>query len=143
MSKFNPISWFEDLFNMNQSIQEIGDNNIILSVDITNENKNYKGYTTLNIGYIKKDTGSFIIIINSKEKGGPNAIYCISRSDISKSGTINKLVKSDGINDDELELTWNPYEYPLLQIRTKLYLYNKNTNQNRIDFTVNVITTSF
>mgnify|MGYP006947821476 CR=1 FL=1 len=80
---------------------------------------------------------SFIIIINSKEKGGPNAIYCISRSDVSKSGTIRELVKSHGVNDDELELTWNPYEYPLLQIRTKLYLYNKN---NRIDFTVNVIT---
>jgi hypothetical protein len=137
MSKFNPISWFEDLFNMNQSVPEIGDNNIILSLDISNENKNYKGYTTLNIGYIKRDTGSFIIIINSKEKGGPNAIYCISRSDVSKSGTIRELVKSHGVNDDELELTWNPYEYPLLQIRTKLYLYNKN---NRIDFTVNVIT---
>lgn len=134
MSNFNPISWFEDLFN--KSLPEIGDNNIILSLDISNENKNYKGYTTLNIGYIKKDTGSFIIIINSKEKGGPNAIYCISRSDVSKSGTIRELVKSDGVNDDELKLTWNPYEYPLLQIRTKLYLYNKNN----IDFTVNAIT---
>ena len=53
MSKFNPISWFEDLFNMNQSVPEIGDNNIILSLDISNENKNYKDYTTLNIVYIK------------------------------------------------------------------------------------------
>lgn len=137
MSKLNPISWFEDLFNIN-SLDKINNdtNNIILSLDVSNENKNYKGYTTLNIGYIKKNTGSFIIIINSKEKGGPNAIYCISRSDISKSGSITELVKSDGVNDDELKLTWNPYEYPLLQIRTKLYLYNKNT----IDFTVNIIT---
>ena len=141
MLNINPISWFEDLFNIN-SLDEINtttNNNIILSLDVSNENKNYKGYTTLNIGYIKKNTGSFIIIINSKEKGGPNAIYCISRSDVSKSGTITELVKSDGINDDELKLTWNPYEYPLLQIRTKLYLYN-NKNTNRIDFTVNVIT---
>jgi len=134
MSKFNPVSWFEDLFNINQL--QHNTNNIILSLDISNENKNYKGYTTLNIGYIKKNTGSFIIVVNSNEKDGPNAIYCISRSDVSKSGIIKELVKSDGVNDDVLGLTWDPYEYPLLQIRTKLYLYNKN----HIDFTINVIT---
>jgi hypothetical protein len=134
-SKFNPISWFEDLFET-KSLEYDDTNNIILSLDISNEDKNYKGYTTLNIGYIKKNTGSFIIIINSKEEGGPNAIYCISRSDISKLGTIKELVKSDGVNDDELKLLWNPYEYPLLQIRTKLYLYNKN----KMDFTINVKT---
>lgn len=52
MLNINPISWFEDLFNINSLDNTT--NNLILSVDISNENKNYKGYTTLNIGYIKK-----------------------------------------------------------------------------------------
>ena len=39
--------------------------------------------TTYHIGYISKyirDTGSFIVIINSDQQDSTNAIFCISRS---------------------------------------------------------------
>ena len=66
-------------------------------------------------------TGSFIIIINSENPFGPNAIYCISRSNISESGKIHELVKSNDTNDDQiLDLIWDPFRYPLLNVKVKL-----------------------
>lgn len=79
---------------------------------------------SVNIGYITskyvpdiKDTGCYIIMINSQMTEGPNAIFCISRSDKSKSGNIQCLVESKGTSNDTLELVWNPYEYPSILLK--------------------------
>ena len=109
--------------------------------------------TTFDIGYINKytkDTGSYIIIINSNivkqatffdslKKGldwqqstlltnaehdtDPNAIFCISKSNKLHNGSINKLScsKNNSSYEDSLSIEWNPCEYPLLK-------YNKYKN---------------
>lgn len=81
-------------------------------------------YYTINIGYITskyvqdiKDTGCFIIMISSQISEGPNAIFCLSRSDKSKSGDINTLVSSTGKCGDKLVIMWNPMEHPCILLK--------------------------
>lgn len=81
-------------------------------------------YYTINIGYITtkyvqniKDTGCFIIMISSQISEGPNAIFCLSRSDKSKSGDINTLVSSLGKCGDKLDIMWNPMEHPCILLK--------------------------
>ena len=81
-------------------------------------------YYSVNIGYITskyvpdiKDTGCYIVMINSQMDNGPNAIFCIARSDKSKSGIIQTLVSSTGKSNDRLELIWNPFEYPCILLK--------------------------
>lgn len=143
------FSSFSDLLNYNNSEnneENIVDNNV-LKLCLRNTNESLLRYfqsTTLTVGYINnrfrgiRDTGSFIITINTHERG-PSAIYCISRSDPSKYGLIKELVKSNGAYEDTLDLTWSPFEYPLLKFRTKLEYYK---NKTVINFYVNV-TSSF
>ena len=102
---------------------------IVLS-DYKTHHPNYRGHTTFNMSYINstkfpniRDTGAFFVIVNSTERGGANAIYCISRGDPSKSGDVNTLVKSNGIKDSIIELSWQPFEYPVLSVDVKLYEY--------------------
>lgn len=81
-------------------------------------------YYTINIGYISskyvqnmKDTGCFIIMISSQISEGPNAIFCLSRSDKSKSGDITPLVSSTGKCGDKLDIMWNPMEHPCVLLK--------------------------
>lgn len=81
-------------------------------------------YYTINIGYITtkyvqniKDTGCFIIMISSQISEGPNAIFCLSRSDKLKSGDINTLVSSLGKCGDKLDIMWNPMEHPCILLK--------------------------
>lgn len=135
----NIASTFEDLFNLNSTQHSLDDHSsLILSTELFD--KKYTGFTTINVGYLNhrfkiKDTGCFIIMITSQNKSGPNAIYCISRSDKSLHGNIKELIKTNGINDESIELEWNPYEYPLLSMRLKPMHYN---NQNTINFLVKI-----
>ena len=110
---------------------------------------------TMRIGYINgfitnkiKDHGSYIIIINSYQTGGPNSIFCISRSDKLSHGIINKLIDSKGIHNDSIELEWNPAEYPLLKYNYKtLYNFNKtdieynNIISSKLTFFIKIIST--
>jgi len=81
-------------------------------------------YYTMNIGYISskyvqniKDTGCFIIMISSQIPDGPNAVFCLSRSDKSKSGDVTPLVSSTGKCGDKLDIRWNPMEHPCLLLK--------------------------
>jgi hypothetical protein len=79
---------------------------------------------TMTIGYITskyipniKDTGCYIIMVNSQINEGPNGIFCLSRSDKTKKGIVNPLVISHGKADDKLEIVWNPMEYPCVLLK--------------------------
>lgn len=71
--------------------------------------------TKIDIGYINtyyckhiRDTGSYFIIINSKFS---NTIFAISKTNKVDNGTINKVCSSG----DDINIIWDPFEYPLLQ----------------------------
>lgn len=115
----------------------------LLNVEVK-ENSNiflkYLSSTSLTVSYLNnnlfkqiKENGSFILIINSKDPKGPNGIYCISRSNSSSSGTIKPLVESKGMNGEFLELEWNPYEFP------KLNIVLTNNKHKRLSFYVKII----
>lgn len=79
---------------------------------------------TIIIGYITskyvpniKDTGCHTIMINSQISGGPNAVFCLARSDKTKKGEINTLVSSVGKIGDKLEIVWNPMEHPCVLLK--------------------------
>lgn len=134
------FSVFENLF---MSVPKVEDpQSIILSTKLENNNKSVN--IVLTIGYLNnrlkcmKETGSFIIIINSQLPDGPNGIYCISRSNKLLPGSINALIETPGVHDERLVLEWNPCEYPLLKIKTNPINYK--TNQN-LFFYVKAITT--
>lgn len=134
--------------NCNCNCNILSDSSVIMTVNLnglSNSLLRFLGYTNFSIGYITnnkfkkiKKTGSFLIIINSENKNGPNAIYCISKSDELKPGKIQELVRSDGLsNKDILDLVWNPNEYPFLRIKLRLDDYKE---VNNINFYVKVIT---
>jgi len=137
---FNLLSFtiFDDLFYTQPKTND--PESSLLCLRIPNENK-YKNIFT--IGYLRnnqfkciKDTGSFIIIINSDLIDGPTGIYCISRSDSSLQGTVKTLVESNSKFGDSFELVWDPLEYPLLNIN-----YNgKDRNIRTLFFHVKIIT---
>lgn len=110
--------------------------------DILNKYLNLVYTKSIDVGYIRnkiKDNGSFIIIINSQNNEGPSAIYCISKSSRLSQGNINKLSYSKGINEDSIELEWNPGEYPLLKYNYK-YIYNLEKTINcKITFLIKII----
>jgi hypothetical protein len=143
--KFPFFSSFNELFSNNtENIQD--ENTLVLKVYLRNTNESllrFFQFTTLTIGYINnrfkrmRETGSFIIIVNSHSKG-PTGIYAVSRSDKSKQGSVKEIICSNGLNDETIELTWDPYEYPLLKFKTKLDNYK---NQSSINFYVSVIST--
>jgi hypothetical protein len=95
-------------------------------------------------GYIRhtsklKDTGSYIIIINSQTTSGPSAIYTISRSNKLSPGNINKLAFSEGINGDFVELIWNPGEFPLIKYHYKSVYNSEETKLQKISFLIKII----
>ena len=108
------------------------------SVNIKYKNKFTIGYLRNNQFKCIKESGSFIIIVNSNFKHGPNGIYCISRSDSLLQGTVKPLIESNGKFDDSLELIWNAGEYPILNIQTKLNNY-KDMNITNLSFYVKII----
>jgi hypothetical protein len=78
----------------------------------------------ITIGYITtkyvpdiKDTGCYLIMINSQISEGPNAVFCLSRSDKMKKGNVNILVSSDGKVGDKLDIVWNPMEHPCVLLK--------------------------
>lgn len=105
-------------------------------------------YYTINIGYISskyvqniKDTGCFIIMISSQISEGPNAIFCLSRSDKSKSGDINPLVSSNGKCGDKLDITWNPMEHPCILLKHNFIKKQvlKEDTKLRVGYNVKVV----
>jgi len=99
---------------------------------------------SINFGYIRdtsklKDTGSYIIIINSQTSGGPSAIYTISRSDKLLQGKINKLAFSEGVNGDIVEIVWNPGEFPLIKYYYKSVFNSEETKSQKISFLIKII----
>lgn len=105
---------------------------------------------TYKIGYLNgfitnkiKDYGSYIIIVNSQMSEYPNCIFCISKSNTLSQGNIIKLIESHGINNDFLDLEWNPGEYPLLKYNYKIpyntNMYSKKTN--KLTFFIKIIST--
>lgn len=95
----------------------------------------------LGVGYINKyysnqirDTGAFFIIINSNFS---NSIFAISKTNKKENGIINKLCHSG----DELNILWEPGEYPFLQF-VKSKDKDKYKDVKKLDFYIKV-TTSF
>lgn len=87
--------------------------------------------TKIDIGYINtyyckhiRDTGSYFIIINSKFS---NTIFAISKTNKVDNGTINKVCSSG----DDINIIWDPFEYPLLQYT----LSNSHSHSNVYDKT--------
>lgn len=123
-------------FSFGENFKETPENTFKIEFetdDISSFRKNIN--TIYHIGYINKyirDTGSFIVIINSDQQNSTNAIFCISRSNKLNQGYVNKLIGSNqNNNEDNLEIDWNPGEYPRL-------VYNKCTkNVNRYDKSLN------
>lgn len=81
-------------------------------------------YQNITIGYITskyvrdiKDTGCYLIMINSQINEGPNAVFCLSRSDKMKQGNVNTLVSSEGKVGDKLDIVWNPMEHPCVLLK--------------------------
>jgi hypothetical protein len=130
---FSGISFFDDLFTQRPTSDDPDVKVLSLRVrNVIDSMLRYLGHTTLTIGYLNntkfdiKDTGAYVITVNSHFANGPNAIYCISRSLTSEPGTVKELVSSNGKNNECFELQWNPYEYPLLRINLKLGDHTKN-----------------
>lgn len=141
------VSFFDSFFNnSSDKIQTTDPDSFTMSINVRNNSDSFLrflGHTSFTVGYINntrtkhiKEIGSFIIIINSQTPGGANGIFCISRSDKSKPGKIQELVKTNGILDDIIDLEWNPHEYPLLKTKLKLADHKKGI----INYHVKVIT---
>lgn len=116
---------------------------------ILNSNKTYNiGYLTNKMFKNLKDTGSYIIIVNSyfndnnyyndinDDFNGPTAVYCISKSHKMQDGYINALSKSTDINENYIELEWNKGEFPLLKYKS----VSKNTIKKKLRFKIKIIT---
>lgn len=125
---------FDELFNINSKPDP---HTNIMSINIETYNSNIKNSINTitrehKIGYLNKnkikDYGSYIIIVNSLKENGPNCIFCISKSSKLSQGNITKLTNCPGIDNDVLELKWNPCEYPLLT-----YNYNIPYNTSSYD----------
>jgi len=107
-------------------------------------------FCNVKIGYINskciknmKDTGCYIIMIDSQEKNGPNGIFCLSRSNNSKSGVINTLAASVGVNGDTLEIIWNPKEYPCVILKcnfTREQVLSIRDIKLRVAYNIHVVT---
>lgn len=103
---------------------------------------------TVNIGYITskyvtniKDTGCMMIMISSQIPEGPNAIFCLARSDKNKQGDINTLVSSAGKCGDKIDIMWNPMEYPCILLKhnfTKKQTLKEDTKL-RLGYNIKVI----
>jgi hypothetical protein len=96
----------------------------------------------ISIGFIDKSvgqTGCYIILIQSKNTGGPNGIYSVSKSDISLNGTVTKLACSNGISGDSIDIEWQPQCFPHLI----LHYCNNNSNDTceiiRFEYRIKVI----
>lgn len=132
---------FDDLFVTKPRARD--DNSFIMNICVDK----YRLIET--VGYINstqysnmRDTGCFIIIVNTyptnnTSVSGPNAIFCIAKSETYSSGTVNTLVQSTNRFGDTFELEWNPGEYPLLMYNYKRY---DERNDRRLFFVVKVLT---
>jgi hypothetical protein len=96
---------------------------------------------TMTIGYITskyipniKDTGCYIIMVNSQIHEGSNGIFCLSRSDKTKKGIVNPLVISHGKADDKLEIVWNPMEYPCVLLKHNFIKKHILKDETRLRF---------
>jgi hypothetical protein len=140
--KLPSFSIFDDFFQTPPKVED--PDSTLLYVKLPEQNTLFKYKHTLTISYLNKtrfkcikDTGSFIVIINSKLENGPNAIYCISRSNKILPGIIKPLVQSSGVFEDTFELKWNPIEDPILNIITNP---SNHKDQTKLFFYVKIIT---
>lgn len=93
------------------------------------------------LGFINKgikDTGSYILVINSDKEEGATGIFCTSKSKKSERGSINKLVSNNGIYNEILNVEWEPYEYPKLILQIHKLNKDKIKNKREIYFSYNV-----
>lgn len=76
--------------------------------------------------YVKslRDTGCMIIMIEATATGSPNGIFILSRNVKSEKGTVVALCPAQ----NDLQVHWNPYEHPSIEIipndSTKPIVYN-------------------
>lgn len=137
---------FSQLFNCFEN--DIDHDTYIIDI-ILNSNRTYNiGYLTNKMFKNIKDTGSYIIMVNSRlnylnsynyindDFNGPTAIYCISKSHKMQDGYINVLSKSADINENYIELEWNKGEFPLLKYKS----ISKNTIEKKLRFKIKIIT---
>lgn len=81
-----------------------------------------------------KDTGSYILIINSDIEGGATGIYAINRSDKLQFGNIKEIAVSKGVNGEILNVDWEPCEYP----KILLHIHKFKTDKKMVSFNFNV-----
>lgn len=58
--------------------------------------------------------GSYLIIVNNKQKDGATAVFAISKSLHSKNPSIMRMSSSPGLYNEELMIKWNNGKYPAL-----------------------------
>jgi len=71
-----------------------------------------------------RDTGCYILMITTDKSDGPNGVFCLSKSNVHEMGKVNELASSIGKNNEKINVTWRPGEYPLIQ-----YLNGKDNNK--------------
>lgn len=81
-----------------------------------------------------KETGSYILIINSENNVGATGIFCLSRSDKSQYGNVKELCSSDGVYNEKITVEWDPYEYP----KIILHIHKLKTDKKDILFSFNI-----
>jgi len=69
--------------------------------------------------------GSFVIVINSDYRNGPNAVFSISRGEFEVPGVVGILSSSPGKNGENLSLICKANEYPcILMENLNIHKYN-------------------
>jgi hypothetical protein len=87
----------------------------------------------VNIGFIERGVqkiGCYIIMINSVEEGGPNGIYCLSKSDNNSVGNVSKLAYSTGLSGDSIDIEWQSNCFP----RIILHYCDNNSSNDSVCF---------
>lgn len=100
------------------------------------------GYITSKYVSGMKDTGCYIIMIESQISNGPHGIYLLARSSKEDNGIVNTLVQSKGKCNDYFEVVWNPMEHPCIRLRhnfLKKDILNEDTKL-RLGFDIRVMT---
>ena len=78
------------------------------------------------------DTGCFMIMLESKEKNGPNGIFCLSKSDVTTKGSVFCLCSSPGAKGEMLRVEWEPYEYPCVILKHNFKRGDLELKNNRV-----------
>lgn len=127
---YNP---FSSLNSSNANVINVNDIQIMLAREVSF--REYNNSDSLLVGYISrkfsaklKNTGCYMIMINSTEEEGPCGIFCVCRANSTDVGVINTLCKTKGVNGENIELEWNSQEAISLKLQTstsKIFFQHK------------------